>query len=169
MPPKLIPRFAFCAAGSGSHRDRLHAFEKALLSAGPFAHNLVSVSSIVPAGCRFISQDEGFAMLSQGEITFCVMARQDTNVDGEFASAGIGILQPRDEKAFGYISEYHGDAVGIEQTKEIAIRLATEMYEAKMNIPDAARATQRTAYAASMQHAGGNAWVSSVALCVFIL
>src|SRR5262245_27996676 len=131
MATNMVPRYAFFVSGTGQHKDRLHAFENALLSAGPIAHNLVTVSSILPAGCEIISPEKGFPMLTPGQSTFCVMARQDTNEPWEHASAAVGTIIAKDKNRIGYISEYHGNAEGVAESKEIAKRLATEMYETK--------------------------------------
>src|SRR3989344_7905521 len=166
----LVPRFAFFVAGTGEHKDKLQAFEKALLTAGPFAHNLVTVSSIMPAGCKIIDSEKGFAKLTPGEITFCIMARQDTDNKREFASAAVGIVQPADVKKFGYVSEYHGAAPGKDEAEKIATRLALEMDEAKGGISDKDIDMDRIeAAAASIQHPGNDCWVSAVSLCVFVL
>ena len=170
MVSSLVPRFAFFVSGTGVHPDRLRAFEKALLSAGPFAHNLVTVSSIMPAGCEIITPEEGFAKLTAGEITFCIMARQDTNTMSEHASAAVGIVKVKDVSKFGYISEYHGTAAGKDEAEKIAIRLAVEMYEAKTGTLVKDLDMDRVhATAASIQHPGDASWVSAVALCVFVL
>ncbi|MSU74254.1 pyruvoyl-dependent arginine decarboxylase [Candidatus Kaiserbacteria bacterium] len=166
----LVPKHAFFIAGTGTHRDRLQAFDQALLSAGPLAHNLVAVSSIMPAGCTVISPEEGFKMLTAGQITFCIMARQDTNQRNAFASAAVGLVKVKDPTKFGYISEYHGDASGKQEAETIAKRLAVEMFETKTGIPikdndvDVIHATT-----ASIQQPGDNSWVSAVSLCIFIL
>lgn len=166
----LVPKYAFFVAGIGNHHDRLQAFDRALLNAGPLAHNLVTVSSIMPAGCKIISPDEGFGMLTAGQITFCVMARQDTNQHGEFASAAVGSVKSEDPQKFGYISEYHGNAQGQQEAETIAERLAVEMFEMKTGIQiKDNNASIVHATGASIQHLGRDSWVSAVALCIFVL
>lgn len=170
MPPKLVPRYAFFVAGSGAHRDRLQAFEKALRSAGPFAHNLVAVSSILPPGCTVVPADEGFDMLTTGEITFCVMARQETNSAMEFASAAVGWVRSRASTKFGYISEYQGQAQDVTEAENIAKRLAVELFESRTSAEVENHGhTPPEAIAASIQQTGTDLWVSAVALCVFVL
>lgn len=166
----LVPKYAFFVAGTGNHHDRLQAFDGALLNAGPLAHNLVTVSSIMPAGCKIISPAEGFGMLTAGQITFCVMARQDTNQHGEFASAAVGLAKSEDPQNFGYISEYHGNAQEQQEAETIAKRLAVEMFETKTGIQiKNGDASVVHATAASIRHPSDNSWVSAVALCIFVL
>ena len=166
----LVPRSAFFVAGTGTHPDRLHAFEKALQNAGPIAHNLVAVSSILPAGCKIIPPDKGFEMLTLGAITFCVMAREDTDVAGRWASASVGVVKVNDPSQIGYLSEYHGDAPGTLETVKISQRLALEMFETKFNISAHDVELEKIDGAtASIQHPGGDCWMSAVALCIFVL
>jgi len=166
----LLPRFAFFVAGTGAHPDKLHAFEKALLNAGPICHNLVTVSSILPADCKIIPPEKGFDMLGLGAITFCVMAREDSNVPDSFASASVGVVKEKKQSRVGYLSEYHGNAEGEEATAAIGKRLAYEMFETKFGISTAGLNLEQIEGATvSIQHPGGNIWVSAVALCFFVL
>lgn len=164
----LVPRYAFFVAGTGTHLDRLHAFEKALLNAGPIAHNLVTVSSILPADCKIIAQEEGFKMLTQGAITFCVMAREDVDKPGQYASASVGVVRAKKPDCIGYLSEYHGNARGKEETGLIAKRLAIEMFETKFGDLEEVDTERVADVTASIQHLR-KGWSSAVALCIFVL
>jgi arginine decarboxylase len=48
------------------------------------------------------------AQLLPGGITFCVMARNDTNEPNRLVSAAIGLALPKDTDEYGYLSEHHG-------------------------------------------------------------
>src|SRR5262245_19521266 len=74
-----IPKRVFLTRGVGTHRHQLSACEYALRDADIEQQNLVSVSSILPAHCELIPREVGIAALSPGEITFCVLARAETN------------------------------------------------------------------------------------------
>jgi arginine decarboxylase len=69
--------------------------------------NLVTVSSILPPHCELIAPADGIATLAPGEITFCIMARAETNEPGRRIAAGIGLARPKDPAHYGYISERH--------------------------------------------------------------
>jgi arginine decarboxylase len=97
----------FFTKGVGKHRDYLQSFELSLRMAGIEKCNLVSVSSIFPAGCKRISKEEGVKLIEPGEITFCVMARNSTNEPNRLIAASIGVALPKDESQYGYISEHH--------------------------------------------------------------
>jgi arginine decarboxylase len=73
-----IPSRVFLTRGIGTHRQQLSAFEYALRDADIEQQNLVSVSSILPPRCELVSRETGITGLLPGEITFCVMARAET-------------------------------------------------------------------------------------------
>ena len=97
----------FFTKGVGKHKDYLQSFELSLRMAGIEKCNLVSVSSIFPAGCKRISKEEGVKLIEPGEITFCVMARNSTNEPNRLIASSIGVALPKDENQYGYISEHH--------------------------------------------------------------
>src|SRR6202047_1830314 len=90
-----IPKSVFLTRGIGVHRHLLSAFEYALRDADIEQQNLVTVSSILPPGCELIAPAAGIATLSPGEITFCVMARAETNEAGRRIAAGLGPAPPQ--------------------------------------------------------------------------
>ncbi|MEX0589856.1 MAG: pyruvoyl-dependent arginine decarboxylase, partial [Xanthobacteraceae bacterium] len=77
-----IPKTVFLTSGIGVHRHQLTSFEFALRAADIEQQNLVSVSSILPPRCKLVRRKAGVATLRPGEITFCVMARAETNEPG---------------------------------------------------------------------------------------
>jgi arginine decarboxylase len=101
------PTKIFFTKGVGRHRDYLQSFEMALRMAGIEKCNLVSVSSIFPAGCKRLSKEEGVKILEPGQITFCVMARNSTNEPNRLIASAIGVALPSDGTHYGYISEHH--------------------------------------------------------------
>lgn len=112
----MIPGRLFLTRGVGHHRERLHAFELALRDAGIAHLNLVEVSSVLPPGCDVVSREKGLGRLAPGQITYVVMARNQTNEPHRLLSASVGLAVPADKTMHGYISEHH--AFG--QTDEIA-------------------------------------------------
>jgi len=102
-----VPTRIFFTKGVGRHKDYLQSFELALRSAGIEKCNLVSVSSIYPAGCKRISKEEGLKELQAGQITFCVMARNSTNEPNRLVASSIGVAIPADATQYGYLSEHH--------------------------------------------------------------
>lgn len=166
----LVPRYAFLIQGTGTHVDRLQAFDRALLTAGPLAHNLVTVSSILPAGCKIINPEEGFKMLVPGQITFCVMARQDSNTIGETIGASVGLVIPKAEDQFGYISEFHGVVKNKSETVEKAKNLAKQMFATKIQLEKSTiKEIELLSAAATIDVKQTGEWVCALAICVFVL
>ena len=93
---EMVPKGIFLTRGVGVHRHRLNSFELALRDGGIERMNLVSVSSILPPGCRILSRAEGIKHLHDGQIAFCVLARQESNEPGRLMAASIGVAIPRD-------------------------------------------------------------------------
>jgi arginine decarboxylase len=129
-----IPKCAFLTRGIGTHRHLLTAFEYALRDADIEQQNLVTVSSILPPGCELITPAAGIATLSPGEITFCVMARAETNEPGRRIAAGIGLARPKDPVRYGYISEHHGFGMTEVEMRDYVEDLAATMLASTLGI-----------------------------------
>lgn len=135
-----IPTRIFLTHGVGRHRHQLTAFEFALREADIEQQNLVNVSSIFPPHCELVSRDAGVTTLKPGEVTFCVMARAETNEPGRLVHASIGLARPADPTMYGYISEHHGFGMTATQSGDYAEDLAATMLASTLGIdfdPDA--------------------------------
>lgn len=128
------PTSMFLTKGVGIHRHRLTAFEFALREADIEQQNLVSVSSILPPHCKLIERLDGVATLQPGEITFCVMARAETDEPGRRVAASIGLARPKDPAMYGYISEHHGFGMTETESGEYAEDLAATMLASTLGI-----------------------------------
>ena len=84
-----LPTKLFFTKGVGRHKEYLSSFELALRNARIEICNLVTVSSIFPIGCKRISIDEGVKLITPGQITHCVMARNSTNEPNRLIAASI--------------------------------------------------------------------------------
>src|ERR1700676_813726 len=129
-----IPKSVFLTCGAGIHRHRRSAFEYALRDADIEQQNLVSVSSILPANCELITRKAGLPLLSPGEITFCVMARAETNEAGRHIAAGIGLARPKNPSHYGYISEHHCFGMNEAETADYVEDLAATMLASTLGI-----------------------------------
>ncbi len=123
----MIPKQMFLTKGVGTHADKLVSFEMALRQAGISGCNLVLVSSILPPDCEIIGPEEGKKKLKDGQITFCVMARTQTNQAGEPIAASIGLAYPEDRIKHGYLSEHAGVGLGEEKAARDSERMAVAM------------------------------------------
>jgi len=137
----MIPTKLFLTKGVGVHKNRLQSFELALRNAGIEKCNLVYVSSILPPNCKVISKEEGLKLLNAGQITFCVMARLESNEPNRLLSAAIGIAMPKDNNNYGYLSEHHAFGEKGENAGEYAEDLAATMLATTLGVefnPDTA-------------------------------
>lgn len=179
----MIPTKFFLTKGTGVHKERLHSFEVALRDAGIEPFNLVSVSSILPPGCKKISREKGLELLKPGQIIFVVMARNEANEPNRLISASVGCAIPVESKSYGYLSEYHDFGVTDEKAGDYSEDLAASMLASTLGIsfdPNEAWDSRRQAFKLSKkivytsnvtQTARGEKnglWTSVVAAAVFI-
>jgi arginine decarboxylase len=179
----MIPKRIFLTKGVGVHKDKLSSFELALRDAGIERCNLVCVSSIFPPNCKLVSKEEGLKTLHPGEITFCVLARNETNEPNRLASASIGLAIPKDNSHYGYLSEHHGFGEKGDMTGEYAEDLAATMLATTLGVefdPNTAWQEREQVYKASghifktsntTQSAEGNKnglWTTVIAVAVFL-
>ncbi len=179
----MVPKKVFFTKGVGVHKDKLASFELALKKAGVEKYNLVTVSSILPPNCEIISKDEGIKLLKPGQVTFCVMARSDTNEPNRLISAAIGLAVPKDRENYGYLSEHHGHGETDSKSGEYAEDLAATMLATTLGIEfnsETAWEEREQVYRTSgkifkttniCQSAEGNKdglWTTVIALAVFL-
>ncbi|MHB9029695.1 MAG: pyruvoyl-dependent arginine decarboxylase [Candidatus Latescibacterota bacterium] len=179
----FMPREVFFTSGVGVHRFRLSSFEDALRNAGVANQNLVSVSSILPPGCKIISREKGLQKIAPGSIRFTVMSRIDTDENGRRIAASIGLAQPKESARWGYLSEVHEYGFTRRESADMAEDLAASMLGTTLGIevnPDVAWVEREKEYKATgliihtsniTQAACGKAgfWATAVAMAVFIL
>jgi len=179
----VLPKKVFLTKGVGVHKDKLASFELALRSAGIETCNLVYVSSIFPPDCKVIPREKGVKLLKPGQITFCVMARSETNEPNRLVSAAIGLAIPKENNGYGYLSEHHTFGEKGEKTGEYAEDLAATMLATTLGIsfdPNQAWDERKQNYKASghifktahiCQSAEGNKdglWTTVISAAVFI-
>lgn len=124
----------FFTKGVGRHKDYLQSFELALRMAGIEKCNLVSVSSIFPAGCKRISKEEGIKIIEPGQITFCVMARNSTNEPNRLIASSIGVALPTAGDQYGYISEHHPFGENEKTSGDYAEDIAAQMLATTLGV-----------------------------------
>jgi arginine decarboxylase len=178
-----VPTEIFFTKGVGIHKDRLASFELALRKAGIEKCNLVYVSSIFPPKCKQITRSAGLRELAPGAMTFCVMARNDTNEPNRLVSSAIGLALPSDSEEYGYLSEHHAYGETEKKTGEYAEDLAATMLATTLGIEfdvNAAWSEREQTYKASgkiiktkniCQSAEGDKnglWTTTIAAAVFL-
>lgn len=134
-PGFFVARKMFFTKGVGRHKEKLAAFEAALRDASIAALNLVHISSIFPPRCKRIPREEGVKYLSPGQVTFCVIARNETNEPNRLLVASIGLALPADQQnQFGYLSEHHSFGETEEKAGEYAEDLAASMLATTLGV-----------------------------------
>lgn len=123
----FVPTKMFLTKGVGVHKHQLRSFELALRDAGIEKCNLVHVSSILPPRCKIVPRKQGEQLLQPGQITFAVTARLSTNEPHRLIAASIGVAQPADEDAYGYLSEWYSYGQNDTQAGDFSEELAASM------------------------------------------
>jgi arginine decarboxylase len=131
----LVPSKIFLTKGVGRHKEKLASFEMALRDAGIQAVNYVHVSSIFPPHCKLISKEQGLKLIKPGEITFIVMARNQTEESHRLISASVGMAIPSDPNSYGYLSEHSANGATDEECGEYAEDIAAQMLATTLGIP----------------------------------
>jgi arginine decarboxylase len=131
----LVPNKIFLTKGVGRHKEKLASFEMALRDAGIHAVNYVQVSSIFPPGCKHISREQGLKLIRHGEITFIVMARNQTDETHRLVSSSVGMAIPADANSYGYLSEHHAYGATDEEAGDYAEDIAAQMLATTLGIP----------------------------------
>lgn len=178
----LTPTKIFLTKGLGRHKYKLKSFEEALRKAGVAQQNIVQVSSILPAKCRFVSREKGLGMLIPGQICYCVIARCDTNEQGRLIASSVGVAVPKDKEKWGYLSEVHGHGMNSREAGDMAEDLAAAMLGTTLGMeldPDKAWSEKAQVYKSSgliirttnvTQTAKGKngLWTTTVAIAMFL-
>ena len=178
-----VPRYIFFTKGVGTDKAQLASFENALRDAGIAHLNLVQVSSIFPPGCKIIEPEAGLAKLEAGEITHCVMAKQESLEPGRRLVASIGLALPEGNERYGYLSEHHGFGQTEVEAGDFAEDIAASMLATTLGIefdPEKDYDERRDIYKMSgkiihSQHiskaalgAEGKLWTTFIAAAIFI-
>jgi arginine decarboxylase len=93
--------------GTGHGPTPLAAFDAALRDAGIANYNLIYLSSVIPTGCVLERAKYRTPIQEYGHRLYIVMARQDAQVAGETAWAGLGWTQ-EEATGRGLFVELHG-------------------------------------------------------------
>ena len=116
--------------GFGCGKQKINAFDSALLDAGVGNYNLVRLSSILPI--KSIPKDE--IGLSYGSLLPIAYAVESTNVPGRLISAAVAVGYPadcdKDEERCAVIMEYEGEC-SRDKAIEIVTSMVCEGFEAR--------------------------------------
>jgi arginine decarboxylase len=96
--------------------------------------NLVTVSSIIPPGCKLIPKEKGVKMLQPGQITFVVLSRNETDEPHRLIGACVGVGMPPVKGQYGYLSEHHSSGQTEKVMGDYAEDLAATMLATTMGV-----------------------------------
>lgn len=165
----MIPKRVFLTKGAGVHKDKLGSFELALRNAGIEKCNLVNVSSILPPNCKIISRDEGLKLLEPGQITFCVMAKNETNEPNRLISSAVGVAMPNDTKDYGYLSEHSSSGEAAKKADDYAEYLAASMLATTLGKAGSDNIFETRHAHQSAEGNKNGLWTTVIAAAVFIM
>lgn len=117
----LTPHTYVLTSSSANAATTLNAFDTALQGVGIADFNYITVSSILPRGCREGTMEDIRAIVP-GSFMFCVMSKIVSDVPGDRIASCIACVTTHE--TVGCITEYHGHC-----TKEEAERRAIAMAE----------------------------------------
>ena len=178
----FVPTRAFFTSGIGRHKNKLQSFELALRDAQIEKQNLVYVSSIFPPKCHLLPLEEGVKELLPGQITFCVMARNETNEKSRLVGSAVGMAFPANREHYGYISEHKAFGKESKELGDFAEDLASTMLATTLGIdfdPEIAYDERRETYLMSgkiidstsapcVTTGVADLWTSTVSAVVFL-
>ena len=180
----MVPKKVFLTKGVGKHKDQLASFELSLRNAGIEKCNIVYVSSIFPPECKIIPASKGLDLLQPGQITYCVVAKNQTKEPNRLIAASIGLATPKYQDHHGYLSEHHAFGQTAKVAGEYAEDLAATMLATTLGVPfnpNLAWDERKQVYKASghifvtrnvVQSATGDKdglWTTVIAAAVFIM
>ena len=93
--------------GTGEATTELAAFDEALREAGVADHNLVTLSSMIPAGSELVQACRPTSDATWGQLLYVVLAQHRETKVGAEAWAGIGWVQD-EESGRGMFVEHEG-------------------------------------------------------------
>jgi arginine decarboxylase len=128
-----IPSKLFLTRGSGRHRFRAQSLELAYRNAGIQKFNLVKVSGIVPARCKFINAREGISHLSPGQVVYGVISEVASNEPNRLIGAGVAVAKAIKDQ-YGYISHYEGYGLTEERLRDEVDDAAVTMLATTLGI-----------------------------------
>jgi arginine decarboxylase len=105
MSPSFVPTRLYLAAGSGTAKENKNARDHAGDVMGISDLNIVTVTSILPAGIRLIDRDEFRASVAGGQVIFAIDALCESNVPCQTVNATLTVVLPEDPQVVGYVAE----------------------------------------------------------------
>lgn len=111
--------------GIGVAKENLSSFDKALINAGIANYNLVRLSSILPAHCKFKNDID----LKEGSLLPTAYATITSSKEGERIASAIGIGFSYDTSKVGVIMEYSACNATKAECEEVVRSMICEAFQ----------------------------------------
>jgi len=153
----LTPHTYVLVSSSGKGETNLNAFDAALRNAGIADFNFITVSSILPNGCRKGGMED-VKEVTPGSFMYCVMSRISSDVKGDMISSSIACATTNE--TVGVVTEYSGKCPA-EESKKHAQEMTREMISER----DATLSSLETT---SIDMVVDGGWGCCVSLCLLL-
>ena len=136
MLPALLPEHFCLVSGVGVHQEDKVAQDLAGRQAGIHDRNIITVSSILPAGCQEVDIDFVRKNSRPAQILYAIDGKCKTSVEGQIVSAGLAVVIPDDLNQIGFFAEIY-EEVGLlpEIIKERVEKAEREAERAAARLP----------------------------------
>ncbi|MBN1786396.1 MAG: arginine decarboxylase, pyruvoyl-dependent [Candidatus Methanofastidiosa archaeon] len=153
----ITPHSYVLISCKGAADSRLNAFDAALHSAGIADFNFITVSSILPKGCKKTTMD-AIKGIERGSFMYCVMSKASSNMKGETISSAIACA--RTKETVGVVTESSGSFSSRESEER-----AREMCKEMLSIRNATPSSIDTTSAEMLVEQG---WGCCISLCLLL-
>ncbi len=124
----LAKEYSMCK-GVGISDKKLPSFDKALLKAGVGNYNLVRLSSILPAKCKFVNLSDIKTHIKEGSLLPIAYSTISSDTLGDKLISTIGVGIPEDEENVGVIMEYSTKNVSVKEALNTLEEMIEEAFE----------------------------------------
>jgi arginine decarboxylase len=129
----MLPTQLFLTSGIGTHKEDKNARDRASVQAGISRLNLVSVSSILPAGIKLIDRATFDSRVKDGQIVFAINGICQSNKPGQRVTASLSLAVPHDPTVTGFVTElfeYPGlqEDQARQRTEKMVLQLFAEQH-----------------------------------------
>lgn len=128
MSEHYIAKECCISSGKGSSVNGLPSFDKALLEAGVGNYNLVRLSSILPANCKWIDIKDITSHIEEGSLLPTAYSTITSDIEGDVIVSTIGVGIPVDKSHVGVIMEYSTKNVTEEKALETLHSMIVEAF-----------------------------------------
>lgn len=125
----MIAKECCISKGVGISKKGLPSFDKALLEAGVGNYNLVRLSSILPAHCKWIDVRDISQHITEGSLLPTAYSTITSDVEGDFLVSAIGVGIPADPEKVGVIMEYSDKNISEEVAECVLLEMIKEAFE----------------------------------------